>query len=85
MDRIKKIKYIRLGSYAFGVVLLVVATYFLSFSELESVTSPIGIKYSNLVYPYQIEGIILFAIGTVFELFGLYYSQRSKTIKDEKT
>jgi hypothetical protein len=64
---------IRLGLYAVGIGLLVLGFYFSIFSELKLVTIN-GITIPELVYPYRIEGYILFFVGTFFEIFGLYYS-----------
>ena len=80
---ITRTKAVRFGLYAVGVGLFVLGFYLSVFSQLKPVTFN-GITIPESVYPYRIEGFILFFAGSFFEICGLYYSSVKKFFRKKR-
>jgi len=80
---ITKTKAVRFGLYAVGIGLFVLGFYLSIFSQLKPVIVN-GITIPEAVYPYRIEGFILFFAGSFFEIFGLYYSSFKKFFRKKR-
>ncbi len=74
---------VRLGLYALGIGLFVLGFYLSVFSQLKPVTMN-GITIPESIYPYRIEGFILFFAGSFFEIYGLYYSKFKKFFRKKR-
>jgi len=67
---ITKTKAVRFGFVRRGIGLFVLGFYLFNFFPVKNQSTVNGITIPEAVYPYRIEGFILFFAGVIFRIFG---------------
>jgi hypothetical protein len=79
VDRIKRVRIIVIAT---GIFLTALGFFLSIYSATKNVYYVNGIVLSELFYPYNIEGVILLAIGPSLYWFGIKYKEAIKGKKE---